>query len=169
MKNASRCEITDCRTHFAETGFGIFTPPVPNMRRLSREPLGPSGTVTNVIPWPINTVNGTDPMSRSGIPGYSTGSALAAAPRTHREVLSATVLDGFIGPLWRSTTPDDGQSRRIDADLSMEFPTVQRRIQEGQVVLSGLSRTGFIRTSCWHWKSANRRQSDRFARISSTS
>ena len=64
---------------FAETGFGIFSAPFQYQPLIQGTP-GPSGLVTNIIPWPVNTVNGvTYPVGHSG---YSTGSALAAALNT---------------------------------------------------------------------------------------
>ena len=64
---------------FAETGFGIFTPPFQYELTISGTP-GSNGTVTGAVPWPTNTVNGTTyPVGHSG---YSTGSALAAALNT---------------------------------------------------------------------------------------
>lgn len=64
---------------FAESGFGIFTPPFQYEPTISGTP-GPSGTVTGIQPWPVNVVNGVSyPVGHSG---YSTGSALAAALNT---------------------------------------------------------------------------------------
>jgi hypothetical protein len=64
---------------FAESGFGIFTPPFQYEPIISGTP-GPSGTITGIQPWPVNTVNGiTYPVGHSG---YSTSSALAAALNT---------------------------------------------------------------------------------------
>jgi hypothetical protein len=64
---------------FAESGFGIFTPPFQYEPIISGTP-GPGGTVTSITPWPTNTVNGVNyPVGHSG---YSTGSALAAALNT---------------------------------------------------------------------------------------
>ena len=56
---------------FAESGFGIFTPP------FQYQPTPASGTITALAPWPINTVNGTTyPVGHSG---YSSGGTLAGA------------------------------------------------------------------------------------------
>jgi hypothetical protein len=64
---------------FAESGFGIFTPPFQYEPIISGTP-GPGGTITSIIAWPSNTVNGVNyPVGHSG---YSTGSALAAALNT---------------------------------------------------------------------------------------
>jgi len=65
---------------FAETGFGIFSSPFQYQPLISGQAGPTSGTVTNIIPWPVNTVLGTTyPVGHSG---YSTGSALAAALNT---------------------------------------------------------------------------------------
>ena len=59
---------------FAESGFGIFGAP------FQYQPvgtLGASGSITGLIPWPINTVNGTTyPVGHSG---YSSGGTVASA------------------------------------------------------------------------------------------
>ena len=56
---------------FAESGFGIFTPP------FQYQPTIVANAVTGVAPWPVNTVNGTTyPLGHSG---YSSGGTLAAA------------------------------------------------------------------------------------------
>ena len=64
---------------FAESGFGIFTPPFQYQPTISGTP-GAAGTVTGAAPWPINTVNGTAyPVGHSG---YSSGGTLATVMGT---------------------------------------------------------------------------------------
>jgi hypothetical protein len=109
---------------FAETGFGIFTPP------FQYEPLisgtaGPGGTVTNAIPWPINVVNGTTyPVGHSG---FSTGSALAAALNTPGSL--AATGGWFIGPL----ALNDALTVTLGATLTYNgVPYSPAAVQEGQ-------------------------------------
>lgn len=64
---------------FAETGFGIFSAPFQYQVLVSGTP-GPSGTITNVIPYPSNTVNGVNyPVGHSG---YSSGGTIAGVMGT---------------------------------------------------------------------------------------
>jgi hypothetical protein len=123
---------------FAETGFGIFTPP------FQYEPLisgtaGPSGTVTNIIPWPINTVNGTTyPVGHSG---YSTGSALAAALNTPGSL--AATGGWFIGPL----ALNDALTVNLGATLTYNgVPYSPAAVQEGQYTFWSYTHL-FYRTS----------------------
>jgi hypothetical protein len=64
---------------FAETGFGIFTPPFQYQPTITGTP-GASGMVASIAPWPVNTVNGiTYPVGHSG---YSSGGTLASVMGT---------------------------------------------------------------------------------------
>jgi hypothetical protein len=109
---------------FAETGFGIFTPPFQYQALISGT-AGPSGTVTNAIPWPINTVNGTTyPVGHSG---YSTGSALAAALNTPGSL--AATGGWFVGPL----AINDAATVNLGATLTYNGVAYSpAAVQEGQ-------------------------------------
>jgi hypothetical protein len=109
---------------FAETGFGIFTPPFQYQAVISGTP-GPGGTVTGANPWPTNTVNGTAyPVGHSG---YSTGSALAAALNTPGSL--AATGGWFIGPL----ALNDALTVNLGATLSYNgVPYSPAAVQEGQ-------------------------------------
>jgi len=109
---------------FAETGFGIFTPPF-QYEALISGTAGPGGTVTNAIPWPINTVNGTTyPVGHSG---YSTGSALAAALNTPGSL--AATGGWFIGPL----ALNDASTVTLGASLTYNGVAYSAQtVQEGQ-------------------------------------
>ena len=78
---------------YAETGFGIFSAPFQYQPLISGTP-GPSGLVTNLVPWPANNVLGI--TYSVGHSGYSTGSGLAAALNTP---VSATLTNQGLGTL----------------------------------------------------------------------
>jgi hypothetical protein len=64
---------------FAETGFGIFSIPSQWEPVISGTP-GPGGTVTGIIPYPADTVNGIP--YPAGQAGYNSGGSLASAMNT---------------------------------------------------------------------------------------
>ena len=93
---------------FAESGFGIFSPPFQYQITISGTP-GPGGTITGAVPWPVNTVNGTTyPVGHSG---YSTSSALAAVLNTPGS------LAGTGGWLISYLARDDAASLTLGATL----------------------------------------------------
>jgi hypothetical protein len=109
---------------FAETGFGIFTPPLQYQVIISGSP-GPGGSVTGITPWPSNTVNGTAyPIGHSG---YAKGSDLAAALNTPGSF--GTTGGWFIGPLALT----DAQTVSLGATLNYNGVAYSpQAVEEGQ-------------------------------------